>query len=73
MSAFGFPAGQEAVDEGVLNLGTKDQVSRTAFDADQELKALLSQRQALKWVNQNIYNFGGDASKVTLWGTFADL
>ena len=32
---------------------------------------MLDQVEALKWVNKNIENFGGDPSKVTIFGTSA--
>ncbi|KAI5200239.1 hypothetical protein AUEXF2481DRAFT_82451 [Aureobasidium subglaciale EXF-2481] len=29
---------------------------------------LLDQREAIEWVSRNIHAFGGDASKITIWG-----
>ncbi|GAA5994274.1 carboxylesterase/lipase family protein [Rhodotorula paludigena] len=53
LGAFGFPAGDAAAEQGVLNLGLKDQ------------------RLSLHWVQENIASFGGDPSKVTIWGQSA--
>ncbi|VDC07074.1 unnamed protein product [Peniophora sp. CBMAI 1063] len=50
VSALGFPAGKEAREAGVGNLGLRDQ------------------RLGLRWVQQYIAAFGGDPSKVTIWG-----
>ncbi|ESK88263.1 cephalosporin esterase, partial [Moniliophthora roreri MCA 2997] len=50
---FGFLAGNEVKENGVLNAG------------------LLDQNFALRWVNQHISKFGGDPTKVTIWGESA--
>ncbi|VDC07067.1 unnamed protein product [Peniophora sp. CBMAI 1063] len=50
VSALGFPAGKEAREAGVGNLGLRDQ------------------RLGLRWVQQYIGAFGGDPTKVMLWG-----
>ncbi|KAJ7643875.1 extracellular triacylglycerol lipase precursor [Roridomyces roridus] len=53
LGPLGFPQGQEAADNGALNLGLKDQLA------------------ALEWVQLNIGAFGGDKSKVTVFGQSA--
>lgn len=53
LQLFGFMYGSAVVDEGVGNLGYKDQ------------------HLAVHWLQENIAGFGGDASKVTIWGESA--
>ncbi|KAL0579842.1 hypothetical protein V5O48_002150 [Marasmius crinis-equi] len=53
LGLFGFLAGSEVKEKGVLNAG------------------LLDQKFALRWVQENISKFGGDPTKVTIWGQSA--
>ncbi|KAK7042562.1 carboxylic ester hydrolase [Favolaschia claudopus] len=53
LGPLGFPQGQEAEQQGALNLGIKDQIA------------------ALEWVQLHIDSFGGDRTKVTVFGESA--
>ncbi|KAJ7116614.1 Alpha/Beta hydrolase protein [Mycena epipterygia] len=64
-----------AVNEPVLYVAMNHRVSAFGFLASKEVRAagvgnlgLHDQREALRWVQRYISAFGGDPSKVTLWG-----
>ncbi|KIK61900.1 hypothetical protein GYMLUDRAFT_243066 [Collybiopsis luxurians FD-317 M1] len=61
LSVFGFLASQEVKDAGVGNLGLRDP----------KIKYLRIEREALRWVQKYIKAFGGDPTKVTIWGESA--
>ncbi|KAH7928321.1 alpha/beta-hydrolase [Leucogyrophana mollusca] len=63
---------------GVIVVATQYRLGAFGFLAGNEVKAggatnigILDQRYALEWVQKNIATFGGDASKVTIWGQSA--
>ena len=50
---------------GFLHL--KDNAEKEQVEGNQ---AILDQHMALKWINENAENFGGNASKITLFGSY---
>ncbi|KDQ62130.1 hypothetical protein JAAARDRAFT_203342 [Jaapia argillacea MUCL 33604] len=71
---------QRSIDLGepVIYVSMNYRVSAFGFLASQEVKSagvgnigLQDQRLALRWVQQYIGNFGGDSTKVTIWGESA--
>jgi carboxylesterase type B len=55
VNAFGFLPGKEILKDPYSDLNV----------------GLLDQHAVLKWVNKNIYSFGGDRKNVTIWGQSA--
>ncbi|KAK7048474.1 carboxylic ester hydrolase [Favolaschia claudopus] len=77
----GFYNGSELVQESnnqVVVVILQYRLGLFGFLAGNEIKkagdlnaGLLDQEFALRWVNKNIHNFGGDPEKVTIWGQSA--
>ncbi|KAI0036265.1 carotenoid ester lipase precursor [Vararia minispora EC-137] len=76
----GQPIVQRSIDLGepVVYVSMNYRVSAFGFLASQEVKdagvgnlGLRDQRLALQWVQKYISNFGGDPTKVTIWGESA--
>ncbi|KAI9457437.1 carotenoid ester lipase precursor, partial [Lactarius psammicola] len=67
-----------ALKEPVVYVGINYRLSALGFLASQEVKdaglgnlGLHDQRIALRWIQKYIHVFGGDSSKVTIWGQSA--
>ncbi|KAK7050555.1 carboxylic ester hydrolase [Favolaschia claudopus] len=67
-----------AMGEPVIYVSMNYRVAAFGFLASKEVRAagvgnlgLQDQRQALRWIQKYIGNFGGDPSKVTIWGESA--
>jgi carboxylesterase type B len=67
-----------ALQQPVVYVSMNYRVSAFGFLASQEVKdarvgnlGLLDQRLALRWIQKYIHAFGGDPSKVTIWGESA--
>jgi len=67
-----------ALGEPVIYVSVNYRLNAFGFLASQEVKAagvgnigLQDQRQALRWVQKYISTFGGDPTKVTIWGESA--
>lgn len=73
LNGLGFLASKEVREAGVGNLGLQDrEFQLLSPNRDQCNKfASLLEREALRWINRNIGQFGGDPGKVTLWGESA--
>ncbi|KAF8971836.1 carotenoid ester lipase precursor [Flammula alnicola] len=73
VSAYGFLGGEEVMKEKVGNLGLIDRRihNMIAFSKDLVTCNISLERVALRWVQRYIQNFGGDKSKVMIWGESA--
>jgi acetylcholinesterase len=65
-------------DKGIIYVAVNYRLGGFGFLPGKQIKAdhsanlgLLDQRLGLQWVADNIYNFGGDPSRVTIWGESA--
>jgi carboxylesterase type B len=66
-------------DKGFIYVAVNYRLGGFGFLPGKEIKAdksanlgLLDQRMGLRWVADNIAQFGGDLTKVTIWGESAD-
>ena len=69
LHAFGFLGSKEVKDAGVGNLGLHDR----EYSSQPSLliawfKRTHPEREALRWIQNNIAAFGGDLEKVMIWG-----
>jgi carboxylesterase type B len=73
LGAFGFLSSDEVFRKGVVNAGIRDQeVSNTSFfERNSYTNSYSSRLFALQWVQDHIFKFGGDASRVTISGESA--
>jgi hypothetical protein len=64
-TALGFPGGKEALEAGAANLGLYDRTFKISltFWGSASNRA---ERLALRWVQNYIFVFGGDPTKVTM-------
>ncbi|KAJ7166299.1 carotenoid ester lipase precursor [Mycena crocata] len=76
----GVPIVKRSIEMGepVIYVSMNYRVSAFGFLASKEVRAagvgnlgLQDQRQALRWIQKYITNFGGDPTKVTIWGESA--
>ena len=66
--ALGFPGGQEVKDAGIGNLGLRDRGSTQSIHELHTNEWTRTERLALRWIQKYIHAFGGDRTKVTMYG-----
>ncbi|KAJ7189181.1 Alpha/Beta hydrolase protein [Mycena filopes] len=74
LGLFGFLPGAEVKKDGTLNAGLRMLHNHLRLNHSTSYKnnhPAVDQDFALRWVNKHVHLFGGDASKVTIWGQSA--
>ena len=74
LNGFGFLGGKQVKEAGIGNLGLQDRtLGSLLVDFFFTIFFYHLERLALHWVQKHISAFGGDPTKVTLYGLFPSL
>lgn len=67
LAGLGFLPGKEVKEAGVGNLGLHDRTSIGYFLYNPFTDCIIAEREALRWIQKYITQFGGDPTKVTMY------